>query len=93
MLKQQTINIADVQNYRKPQSTPVKPKARKPSGTGTTPKSSASNPDSTISFESASDIRNYIYQEWHQKKMATARQSLSERKRLEKEAQLKKEKV
>lgn len=46
-----------------------------------------------MSFESASDIRNYIYQEWHQKKMATAKQSLSQKKQLEKEAHLKKEKV
>lgn len=76
---------------RKTQSTPVKPKARRPPGSS--PSSTSSTPDNTMRFEGTNDIRNYIYQEWQQKKMATAKQGLSAKKRLEKEIQLKKDKV
>ena len=62
------------------------------------PKTSKKNADGnlgtrTISFESASDIRNYIYQEWTEQKTKSTKQILSERRRKEKEEQAKKEKV
>lgn len=46
-----------------------------------------------MSFENASDIRNYIYKEWSDKKLTVAKQNLKEKKIQEKELQLKKEKV
>jgi len=47
----------------------------------------------TPTFESASDIRNYIYKEWMEKKQASGKKSISEKRRQEKEEQQKKEKV
>ena len=72
------------ENQRK---TINKPKSRRASGSLTSPTTSEA------SFNSATDIRNYIYKEWSEKKYASAKKNISEKKRLEKEEQLKKEKV
>lgn len=67
---------------------PIKPRATRGKTEATT------SPDcSTLSFESASDIRNYIYQDWKEKKNKLTKENILEKKKREKEEIEKKKKV
>lgn len=67
-------------HYRPLTPTPVRPKTTK-SRTKT-----VVSPDlSTLSFDSATDIRKYIYQEWKEKKMALTEEQLLQKRKKQKE--------